>query len=538
MLAVAAFFLAAARINHGLVDSRLPAGPGLTLDESFNIGQGVYLFESLMEFGPAAFTPAGAEEVFGHVDYFSDHPPLGRFVLGAAHQCMASSIGGAELSIFNVPAARLGSCLAFALTVFLLVEFVRRQFGIGTAVVSAVALLIMPRVVGHARIASLETMTSLAWLATLVPLWAWWTKPEAPTTRQAIFSGVMWGVLLLTKVQGILVPPLIVGWALWQYRERAIRPLVWWGFVGAGVFFAGWPWLWLDPVANTFRYLGRATERPTLYAWYLGQRYADKSVPWHFPFVMTIATLPVAVTALFGARLAQRRFERVEVLILLSTLWPLFVFAVPGTPVYDGVRLFLVIMPGFAILSARALFIRRGGAGECPNSSNANGKPRWRFIGYCVVGVFAVISFSRTLQPYCLNSYSEVVLNEAGAHRLGLEAGYWADALNGEFWQQVPEDSTVYVAPVLHQFQLIGWQQLVPIVAERNIKLEAFEYKPQAQRGLTLLLHRLADLPPRYRDVPAGAKVVAESQYGSVVLARLIDTSQSTWQGGPNWPTD
>jgi len=536
LLAVAAFLLATTRINHGLIDSPLPPGAGLTLDESFYIGQGVFLFESLLDWGPALFTPSGAEAVFGHPDYFPDHPPLGKLVLGAAHQSLSGVITGAEESVLNVAAARLGSCFAFGLTVLVLAEFTRRQFGLTTAVLAVVALIIMPRVVGHSRIASLETVTTLAWLAAFIPLWTWWTKPAAPTTRQSIISGILWGLLLLTKVQGILMPPLVIGWALWRYKEKAIRPLAVWGIVGAVVFFVGWPWLWLDPVANTMSYFVKTAQRPTLYVWYFGQRFADKSVPWHFPFVMTLATLPAVVTVLFGTRLVQRKFTATEALMLLSVVWPLIVFAMPGTPVYDGARLFLVIMPAVAVLSARG-FASAIKPGEGTGETDKSPRPRWvRLAGLVGVIALSLFSFNKALQPFCLNSYSALVGGERGAQRLGLEAGYWADGLNGDFWAQVPEDSTIYVAPVSHQFQLGDIQHLVPIVAQRNIKLLPFEYDPQAQRGLTLLIHRLADLRPALRDVPEGATVVAAVKYGDVVLARLIDTSAATWPSIPDWP--
>ena len=106
-----------------------------------------------------------------------------------------------------------------------------------------------------------------------------------------------------------------------------------------------------------------------------------------------------------------------------------------------------------------------------------------------------------------------------------MESSYWSDGLNGSFWQQVPENSTVFVAPVSHQYQLQDIMSLVPIVQQRNIRLVAYEYDPNRQKGLLLLIHRLADLRPELRTVTPGTKVVAETSLDDVVLARLIDTS-------------
>ena len=534
LLAVAAFLTSACRINNGLVNSPLPAGPGLTLDESFNIGQGVYLFESFLDYGPLLFTPTAAKEVFGVQGYLPDHPPLARLVLGAAHQTTAWQIKGAETAIFNVPAARLGSCFAFAVTVLVLAEFTRRRYGLATAVVAGLCLILMPSVVGHARIASLETITTLAWLTALIPLLSWWTSAAPPTFKQCIIGGIFWGLLMLTKVQGILLPPLLIGWAFWHYRGKAILPLAIYGLVGCVVFFLGWPWLWLDPVNNTLQYLGKASDRPTLYVWYLGERFADKAVPWHFPFVMLATTVPVFVLVAFAARLVRRHLESVEQLLLASVVWPLIIFALPGTPVYDGTRLFLVIMPAIALLAARGLMLLWSGvepSDETPSSKRSLGR-----IVAASIAVLAMIVVPRVLSPFALCDYNLLIGGPSGAYAAGLESSYWSDGLNGDFWNQVPEDSTVYIAPVCHQFQIGDMEQLAPAFQQRKITLTPFLYDPAKQRGLMLMIHRLADLRPSLREMPPGAKLIAETRYRGVVLARLFDTSDANWNDLPNWP--
>ena len=57
-----------------------------------------------------------------------------------------------------------------------------------------------------------------------------------------------------------------------------------------------------------------------------------------------------------------------------------------------------------------------------------------------------------------------------------------------------------------------------------------------ADGGEAMMIHRLADLPPLLRGIPEGAGVVAESHYRGAVLARLIDTTGSTWPDRPLWP--
>jgi hypothetical protein len=528
-LSFVAFLLAASMVNHGLVNSNLPVGPGLTLDESFNIDQGVYLVDAFAQHGPLLFTPDVAREVFGAPRYLPDHPPLGRFVLGVSHNLTSTFFAGSEETIYNVPAARLGSCVAFGLTIFLLSEFSRRKYGMTTGLLVAGMLTGMTHLMGHARLAALESCTNLAWVAAMIPLLTWWTRSTAPTTLQAAVSGFFWGLLLLTKVQGIFLPVLLFLWSVAQFRWKSIRPLAIFGIIGAIIFFVGWPWLWLDPMKSVLTYLGRTTERQSLYCWYFSQRFADKVVPWHFPFITTLISLPIWTLSGLVLRSIRAALDSTEKLLLLFVLMPLTVFAVPGVPVYDGTRLFLIVMPPLAVLAARGFSLwldRRPRTNQAAPTSVDSRTPRRRvFVGI----LLGCAPLYWTMQPLAISQYGPLAGGNRGADKLGMEAGYWSDALNSEFWNQVPENSVVYVAPVSHQFQLSALESLVPIVQHRGIKLVPWKYDPARQRGLLLLIHRLADLRSSLRAVPPGAKVIAESSRDGVTMARLIDTTDAVF---------
>lgn len=520
----AAFLLSAMLVDHGTVGGRL-RGPGLTIDESFNIQQGVYLVDAVVQHGPLLYSPTGVRNVFGSRDYLPDHPPLGRLVIGISHFLTSWCVSGSETTAYNVPAARLGSCFAFALTVLLLTEFCKRRFDWATAVCVPILMIGTPSLLGHARLAALESATNLAWVAAMIPLLTWWTESRPPSALRACISGVFWGLLLLTKVQGILLPPIVFLWAAWQYRWQCVRPLACWSVCGAVVFLVAWPWLWLDPIHNIQQYLGRAAVRPTLYCWYFGERFADKQVPWHYPFVLTLLTLPLGTLLGLLAAMRWKKPDAVDQLLLLSIGVPLLVFAMPGTPVYDGNRLFLIVMPLIVIFAARA-FCK-------PDDSvwkNAEQRASFYFRHYsrlqvAMLCLTLLLPFGSIFSPFAISQYGPLAGGNKGAAWLGMESSYWSDGLNGSFWEQVPENSTVYVAPVSHQFQLQDIMSLVPIVPQRKIKLVAYEYDPDKQKGLLLLIHRLADLRPELRTDPPGAKPVAIARLDGVVLARVIDTS-------------
>ena len=96
--------------------------------------------------------------------------------------------------------------------------------------------------------------------------------------------------------------------------------------------------------------------------WYLGQRYADQDVPWHYPSVMFLVTVPAGLLVLGALGLfAHDREDKTafiaprEALLLVSMLFPLFVFSWPGIAVYDGARLFLSVFGLWACLWERGL---------------------------------------------------------------------------------------------------------------------------------------------------------------------------------------
>lgn len=520
----AALALSAMLVDHGTGISRLN-GPGLTIDESFNIEQGVYLVDEFTQQGPLIFSPSGAKRAFGSQSYLPDHPPLGRIFLGVAHYLTSWCIAGSESAAYNVPAARLGSCFVFAVTVLVLAEFCQRRFGWASAVCVAILMIGTPSLLGHARLAALESATNLAWVVALLPLLGWWTESRPPSTLRACLSGVFWGLLLLTKVQGILLPPIVFLWAVWQYRRFSVWPLTCWLICGTVVFFAAWPWLWLDPMHNFAHYLGRTAVRPTLFCWYFGERFADKQVPWHYPFVITLFTLPASALLCLLARIKMKQPDAIDQLLVLSIAVPLLVFALPGTPVYDGNRLFLIVMPAIMILAGRAFSRFKSATGETGTPSSG---PVPRSVSRWLAAVLVLLAIqpigSPVFSAYAVSQYGPLAGGSDGAAWLGMESSYWSDGLNAQFWEQVPENSTVFVAPVSHQFQLQDIMSLVPIVQQRNIRLVPYEYDPHSQKGLLLLVYRLADLRPELRMVPPGATVVAEARLDHVVLARVIDT--------------
>jgi hypothetical protein len=518
-------------------------GPGITLDESFNVQMGVYQWRVLRDgINFVLLMPESVHDVFGpESNYNPDHPPLGRLWLGFWHDLIEWLFPPSDHPVnehgirFVTDCARVGSATAFALTVFLIGLFATKWYGRAAGLVAAVSLVLMPRVFSHAHLASLETFMNLTYSAAILAVAHWWqvrrpdlsqseTEPrEGGTTsvslKVAVLTGILFGLALLTKMQAVLIPPVVGLWALWHWRARAIKPLAIFGAVGLLVFFVGWPWLWLDPLHNVREYFARTTGRAVLNCYYLGQVWSDKDVPWHYPFVMFTVTVPVGLHALGLLGVATKltrsasegmvpvgprwRFGLVceprEQLLLAATLFPLVLFALPGIAVYDGERLFLVSYPIWAVLIGRGAEI----AWNHLRQKALDG--RWRLVATqgrrgaaTVLFLLAQSIGVITMHPCQLSYYNLLVGGLYGADRLGFERTYWGDSLTRSLLRSMaPQDEkrAVVVMPVLHQFQLEELLQQSPIL--RNMGIQLLPDSPRAASVADgwLYFFRKADVP-------------------------------------------
>jgi hypothetical protein len=540
-----------------------PTAPGVTLDEPFNVHEGVRLargvrgwvsgaYELREVFGDASEFQHGSQPPLGY--HLPDHPPLGRLWLGIWHELETGrSDGRPGLSPHS---ARLGSAVAFALTVFLIGFVATRWYGALAGFAASLSLATMPRVFGHAHLASLETTTNLTFAAALLAVAVFW-KDRPPRLRVAALTGLLFGLALLTKIQAVFLPLPVAVWALARYRLRAGVPLLVWGGVGLAVFFAGWPWLWLDPLHHPLEYFRQTTERASLHTFYFGTRYLDRDVPWHYPFVMFLFTVPIGwlaagftgIAAAFWERQAESRTSKADVvhptsptsdlqpptsnlrppspsrwpaaLLAGTILLPLIAFAIPGVTVYDGVRLFLVVFPLWAVFVGRGTavvlewFRRRSARFAVPVMAvllATSVVPLWQF------------------RPCYLSYYNALTGGLWGAERLGMEVSYWGDGLTTEFLNEaadaVPDGATIDVVPVMHQLQLRALQDDAPrsqAGAWERERLRGYDPQRHGPPRYVLLYRRRADLPPELEPLPGNANVLAEVRRQGVLIAALIE---------------
>lgn len=494
-VAVVALLAVLLTLDPGECWPRTFAGPGITLDESFNVQVGVYLTKAVGSYGSVLLLdPLSAKEIFEAEGYNPDHPPLGRVWLGVFHELALSYLPEIGVTTpFVTLAARTGSAVAFALTVLLVGIFTGKHFGGCAGFVAAIVLTAMPRLFGHAHLAALETVLNMAWAAAVLGLaHAWRDRAVPPSSKSALVCGVLLGLVALTKIQFVVLPPLVVSWAWWHWRLRAVRPLAIWGATGAIVFWCGWPWLWLDVPGNLLKFLGRSTDRVNLKCYYLGRVYQDVDVPWHYPWVMFAVTLPLGILMLGALGIGSARKQ-----LLSDPKLSLIVLAMLGLPmlfstnvaVYDGERLFLPSFLSWAVLAGI------GGARLLEWLAGHVKRPTLGLAAVLMVSLTGLFSVG----PYWLSYYGGLVGGLRGAARLGFEIDYWGQACSREMFEvmksSVGPASLIGIAPSLHPYHFREVAQQNRVFREREWQLTPFDVRYGHGIRYVLRFERRADGP-------------------------------------------
>ena len=302
-------------------------------------------------------------------------------------------------------AFRFPAILFAALLVALVYRFCRRFVAWPAAAAGAVLMLAQPHYFFHAQIACFDApITTMAFALG----YAYWKSLRS--ARWGVLTGVIFGLALGTKHNAWLMPIFLAGHYLWMRRgdllgarfgfgrRRVPRvPLAFVSMVLLGplLFFMHWPWLWRSPLQRARTYVNRHLQHEHYNFEYLGRNWNApvtdpglKVLRATAPFVETLFTVPVTTLALAVVGgvvfLRRRRGERLEpdaepelspegsaaarpdwlrpgadvdrapgAFLFVQIFGPMAVIALPGTPIFGGVKHFLPAMPYVAV-SGRA----------------------------------------------------------------------------------------------------------------------------------------------------------------------------------------
>lgn len=342
-----------------------------------------------------------------------EQPPVPKVASGFSWYIFHKKLGLSKILSFRI------SILLFVfILLYILFRFSAQFFGRWIAGLVTIAFFTLPRIFFHSHLVAMDYPVTAMWLLCVYAYWRG-TKEK----RWIIYTAIFLGVALAVKITAFFIyVPIFLCWLLSGNKKR----LFFWSIplfiIPPLVFFLFWPWLWKDPVSRIWEYILFHKDHVFLRTHYFGKTYLKP--PWHYPFVMTFFTIPVVVLVPFFIGIFSvfsRRFRKEKILILFNALLLLLIVALPTTPKYDGVRLFLPVFPFICILYGAGIYV-------------LTSKLKWRKVFYWVympIFAFSIYSGVISYHPHQVVYYNELIGGIKGAFEKGMEMDYWAGSYKG-----------------------------------------------------------------------------------------------------------
>ena len=368
-----------------------------------------------------ALKPGIIDEYWGTIP---ELPALSKMLLGLSQQFLSRFLGPYR-------GMRIAPAIAFAATLALLYVFGFYLRGRFVASGAVLFYWLMPRVFGHAHIAGTETLANFFMLLSV----GFFIK-SVKKNRQfwAIATCVATGCALAIRINSILLIPLLILFAYLYWRKTAIHTMF---FLIVGtplVLVIVSPLFWHNTVERLLEFILFFVSHKQTAVYYFGTIYVPGGapVPWDYPWIMTAITIPVMTLVFIIVGIAasfHRIKEGTTTLVLACALFPLLVSSFPGTPKYDGIRLFMPAFPFLALIGGLGLsWTVQGITSLYPKRI----KPLATILASVMLllvlinGLVAI----RGIRPYYLSYYNYLIGGVNGAFNAGMEVTYWGEAVN------------------------------------------------------------------------------------------------------------
>lgn len=413
-----------------------------------------------------------------------EHPALMKVLFVWSHRVFYERLGWlGQGDAYRLPAW----CFA-ALLVFLTFLWGTELWDARAGFFAAATLMTMPHVFFHAHLACFDVPVVTMWIAVLYAFWK-----SQRSLYWAITMGPLFGVALATKLNSFFLPFILLAYfAVAGWRELGLPkvdgvrrlklpriPIAFFSMLAFApfVYYALWPLLWHAPFEWFDRYLSFHLHHEHYDTPYLGTILKMPPFPWHFPFVMSLLTVP-EMTVLLGtvgfcgmtARLFPARFfarlrdawgrrkavavaeasltaptlpsppalfrfvpnrlyddDPIELLLWLGCFVPFAIIAHPKTPIFGGTKHWMTAMPIVALFAAAALHFALGAlVAKRPSLAR---RPNVLF------GVFAALVLSPSFValartgPYGTSYHNLFAGGLNGAARVGNTIQFWGPTL-------------------------------------------------------------------------------------------------------------
>lgn len=297
--------------------------------------------------------------------------------------CMAREVRTLDI-LSESQAMRLPGILSGGLAVMLAFLLGELLFGWLASLTGSLLFIFVPEHFFHGYLACFD-MPIVA--AQLLCAYAFWRSLES--RRWALVTAIAWGIALLTKHNAFFVPLTFIIYWLWTGRDRfsfsfkkgfhvGLPPLplafLVMPIVGLTMLFSFWPRLWYDPLQSLRDWFAFHLHHEHYMQYWFGEPLQVPPFDVSYPFHKTLLTYPEVllvlffVGCLFLAPLTRLKpwllglfrrpvspTEKVAVFVLVSALIPIFVIALPSTPIFGGIKHWMTGAPFIAMVAGYGL---------------------------------------------------------------------------------------------------------------------------------------------------------------------------------------
>lgn len=418
---------------------------GITWDEGVHFLAGAQYFEWLKN--PSIGT---IDKYWGFEATTTEHPPLA-FLLGETTRYLFHN----KLNWLNgISSFRVSTLIFVFFLSFALFSFVSRLYGNKIALIVSLSFFFLPRVFFHSHLAALDYPVTAMWFLTVYAYWR-----GIRDQKWIFYSSILLGFALLTKLNSYFIYiPLIFYWLLSYHRKlrclifKKCRPslrenvhmfskIIPLFIIPPIIFVAFWPYLWKDPISRILEYPLLSLKLTRVrYTYYFGTVFTH--VPWHYPFVMTLITIPliVLIAFLIGIfKIPSRPYRNTNIFIFFNSLLPLLIISLPMVAKYDGVRLFLPAFPFICIISGL-------GISHIFDWAKRFRLEKQAFLGYMLLFSLSFYHSIVKYHPFQSSYFNRIIGGVDGAARKGFDVEYWGNAFIGTLpFLNEHSDSTFWV---------------------------------------------------------------------------------------------
>ena len=347
--------------------------------------------------------------------------------------------------------------------------------------VAALCLVLTPRYYGHTFNNTKDIPFAVFYLWSVYYLIVSLKKLPNISLRDCVKLGVAIGLTMAIRSSGVVLFFYLglgfIGWYVWQRGSEVdvwglLKQLGIVVLISYGVLLPFWPWLQLHPLTGLWDGVVLfASFGEVHYSFFEGSYIASDAIPWYYAPKWLMLSLPESV--LLGIGLGAGWFVylvRVKSsdwlgwgLLCFSGVFPLSYAVIGGTPLYDGLRQMLFVLPSFAVMAGvgvdRCVSLLRG---------------LWFRVGaWSVVGCLLLLSLwdMVVLHPNEYVYFNRMVAGGLSGGSAGYETDYWNHTykqgvrwVEGHYERYVPADRLPRIGSLYPHLELMVDHEVFEVV--------------------------------------------------------------------------